>query len=111
MEIREQRQGAVTVLKPIGPLVQGDAEGFSKRVAETAARSLGRIVLDASAVPFADSAGLEAMLAASESLAERGQVLKIAGAGETLREVLELTEITGMFEHFQDVSDATRSFL
>ncbi len=34
MEIQEQRQGAVTVIKPIGPLVGNDAEEFKKKVEE-----------------------------------------------------------------------------
>jgi anti-anti-sigma factor len=111
MEIREQRQGAVTVLRPIGPLVQGDADGFTQRLSTAAAKSRGRLVLDASAIPFADSAGLEALAAAADQLGQSGQVLKISGAGETLREVLDITDLSPMFEHFQDVSDATRSFL
>ena len=111
MEIREQRQGAVTVLKPIGPLVQADADAFAQRLTTAAARSLGRIFLDAAAIPFADSAGLEALAAAADQLGQTGQVLKISGAGETLREVLELTDLDPLFEYFQEVSDATRSFL
>jgi anti-anti-sigma factor len=111
MEIREQRHGAVTVLKPIGPLVAADAPGFSDRVAKAVTRSLGRFVLDASALPFVDSAGLEALLRAAEELNENGQMLRLCAANETLREVLELTELASRFEYYQDVTDATRSFL
>lgn len=111
MEIREQRHGAVTVVKPIGPLVQGDAQIFSQRFNHAVTRSLGRVVLDATAMPFVDSAGLEALVDASEQLGESGQGLKLCGASETLREVLDLTELAAIFEYFQDVGDATRSFL
>lgn len=111
MEIREQRQGAVTVLKPIGPLVQQDAELFAQRLSAAAGRTLGRVVVDASAIPFADSAGLEALADAADRLAESGRTLKICGEGETLREVLEITELAGLFEHFADAADAARSFL
>lgn len=111
MEIREQRYGAVTVVKPIGPLVQGDASAFSQRFGQAVTRSLGRVVLDASAMPFVDSGGLEALVEASEQLGESGHGLKLCGASETLREVLDLTDLGSLFEHYADVQDATRSFL
>jgi len=111
MEIREQRHGAVTVVKPIGPLIQGDAQVFLQRFNAAVARSLGRVVLDATAMPFVDSHGLEALVDAAEQLDEGGQGLRLCGASETLREVLELTELASLFEYYQDVQDATRSFL
>jgi anti-anti-sigma factor len=111
MEIREQRHGAVTVLRPVGPLVATDAKDFAHRLAQAGARSLGRLVLDASAIPFVDSAGLTALADAAQDVAQNGQLLRVCGANETLREVLDLTELAAHFEHFQDVSDAARSFL
>jgi hypothetical protein len=41
----------------------------------------------------------------------RGLALRLCGAGETLREVLELTDLAGMFEHYADVNTGVRSFL
>jgi anti-anti-sigma factor len=111
MEIKEQRHGAVTVLKPVGPLVQADAGDFAERVGRAMVKSLGRFVLDASAVPFVDSAGLEALLEASKELNSNGQLLRLCGVNETVREVLELTDLAARFEYFDDVADATRSFL
>ena len=111
MEILEQRQGAVTVLKPQGPLVGPDAELFKSRVAEVMDRSLGRFVVDASEVPYVDSRGLEVLKETTDDLAQSGQALRLCGASETLREVLELTSLASLFEHFQDVNAAVRSFL
>lgn len=111
MRIEEHRHGAVTVLAPSGPLVQDDARAVRDRALAIAQRALGRLVLDAAAVAYADSAGLEALLDISEALAESGQALRLAAANETLREVLELTEIAGLFEHYEDVNSAVRSFL
>lgn len=111
MEIEEQRHGAVTVLRPRGPLVQTDADQFRKRAAEVMAKSLGRFVIDASGIAYTDSRGLEVLVEVSEELAQGGQVLRLCGAAETLREVFDLTEISGLFEHYADVSTAVRSFL
>ncbi len=111
MEIREQRHGAVTVIKPIGPLVMQDADSFAAKVDDAVTRSLGRFAMDASAVPFVDSAGLEALVEAAERMTEHGQTLRLCGVGDTLRETLDLTEVADLFEYYADVTDATRSFL
>lgn len=111
MDIVEQRQGAVTVVKPIGPLVQADADQFKARITEVMSRTLGRFVVDASAVPYVDSRGLEVLLDATEELADSGQTLRLCGVNETVREILDLTELDSQFEHFEDLNTAVRSFL
>ena len=110
MEIQEQRQGAVTVLKPLGALCQDDAECFKKRMLEVLGKTLGRFVVDASAVAFVDSRGLEALVEVTEVLAQSGLALKLCGANDTLREVFDMTELSSMFESFEDTNSAVRSF-
>ncbi len=111
MEIREEKKGAVTVLRPVGPLTQSDAEQFKTRLAEVRTTSLGRFVIDTSGVPFVDSKGLEALVDVNQELAASGQSLKMCGVNETLREVFDLTELASLFEQYEDVSAAVRSFL
>lgn len=111
MEIREQRHGAVTVLRPVGPLLQAEVDGFRAHLERALTASLGRFVLDASGIPFVDSAGLEALADAGQSVGDSGQVLKLCGANDTVREVLDLTGLTSMFDHYEDVESATRSYL
>ena len=74
-------------------------------------KCLGRVVLDASAVAYVDSRGLEVLVEVGEAMSQGGQALKLCGANETLREVMELTETFGNFEHFADIQSAVRSFL
>jgi anti-sigma B factor antagonist len=111
MDIHESRQGAVTVLKPVGPLVLTDADQFRLRVTEVMSRSLGRFVVDASGVPYVDSRGLEALVDATEELGRAGQTLRLCGATETVREVMDITDVGSLFEHYEDVTSAVRSFL
>lgn len=111
MKIREQTQGAVTVLRPEGPLAGNDAEELKVRLIQAQRDSLGRFVLDAAAIALTDSAGLEALVEVTEEMAHSGNALKLCGANETLRQVLELTGLAPLFEHFEDVNAAVRSFL
>src|SRR3954471_3040225 len=111
MEVQEQRQGAVTILKPMGALIDPDAKLFKEQAADTATKSMGRILVDASAIPFVDSNGLEVLVDLTEQLSQSGRALKLCGANDTLREIIELTGWSHAFEHFPDVNTGVRSFL
>ena len=111
MKFTEQRQGAVTVLKPDGALVEGVASAFKHRLIQTLGTSLGRFVVDMNAVPFVDSRGLEALVEVTEEMGKSGQALRMCSANKTIREVLDLTDLTSLFDHFEDANTAVRSFL
>lgn len=111
MEIDEQRLGAVTVIRPRGPLVGDDAPQLLGRIREVLGQSLGRFVVDLSAVPFLDSAGLEALADAGDELGTSGLSLKMCSVNETIREVLDLTDVASRVEQFEDINQGVRSFL
>ncbi len=111
MELQESKYGAVTVLKPAGPLVGEDSEQFKLKLIELLASSMGRCVVDASDMPYVDSQGLEALVDANDEVASTGHSLKLCGLSDTVRQVLDLTELSSHFEHFADVNTAVRSFL
>lgn len=111
MEILEQRQGAVTVVRPQGPLCGADADLFQQRIKDVMEKSLGRFVVDCTEVAFVDSRGLEVLKETTEQLGDGGQALRLCGCNETVREVLDLTDLTNLFEHYHDANSAVRSFL
>ena len=111
MKVQTQQRGAVTVIRPDGPLIAADAEAFRERLTDEIRQNLGRVVLDASAVPYVDSLGLESLLDISEEMARAGRMLKLCGVNETVRQVLDLTDLASRFEYFEDANAATRSFL
>ncbi len=111
MEINEQTQGAVAVLRPRGPLCAGDADQFKARAHSVIGKSLGRFILDASEIAYVDSRGLEVLKETTQAMSQSGRTLRICGANETVREVLDLTGLADMFEHYTDVGSAVRSFL
>ncbi|MEQ8844440.1 MAG: STAS domain-containing protein [Phycisphaerales bacterium] len=111
MRIDEQVRGAVTFLRPDGPIAQQDSITFRKSLLDATQRSMGRYVVDASAVPFMDSAALEALLDANDALSAAGRVLKLCGLTETVRECLELTGLSAQFDIYDDGVSAARSFL
>ena len=40
-----------------------------------------------------------------------GQALRLCAPNKTVREVLELTDLASLFDHFEDTNTAVRSFL
>ncbi|HVX84474.1 MAG TPA: STAS domain-containing protein [Phycisphaerae bacterium] len=111
MRIDEQKQGAVLVLKPTGPLVGESCLELKAALAGANQRTMGRYILDAAGVSFVDSTGLETLLEASEALIRGGRILKLCTANDTVRDALDLTGLADSFEHFPDVNAAVRSFL
>ena len=111
MKITETRQGAVLVLKPEGAMIETDAAAAKARFMATLGASVGRFVVDMSAVPYVDSKGLEALVEVTEEMSRGGQALRLCCANKTIREVLEITDLASMFEHFEDTNTAVRSFL
>ena len=111
MNIQIQRQGAITVVRPDGPLVEADANQLKQQLIDHSTANLGRVVLDMEQIVFIDSRGLEVLMEVTEEMQNSGQVLKICAANKTVREVLELTDLSNNFEHFEDVNSAGRSFL
>jgi anti-anti-sigma factor len=111
MKILESKQGAVTVLKPNGPLIQNDAAELKAVATRVLEATLGRFVVDLTSIPYIDSQGLEVLVDVTENMSESGQMLKLCAANKTLREVLNLAGVASLFEHFDDVNTAIRSFL
>lgn len=110
MDISVQQQAAVTVLTPKGPLLGSDADALKSAVTEAQRDNQHRVVLDISKIPYTDSRGLEMIYVLGTEMADNGRVFKLAGANETLREALALTEVGALCEQFDDVGTAVRSF-
>ena len=111
MKIEEQAYGAVTLMKPVGPITEADVEDLYTRLVDVRTRNLGRLVIDITAVPFIDSQGLECLLELADEMGKTGQVLKLCGENDTFREILELTDLSAVFEQFPDANTAVRSFI
>lgn len=111
MEIAQTQVGAVAVLAPNGPLTGEGGETLRAAAAPLQKSSLGRLVVDLRAVPFVDSRALETLVDLTDAMSASGRVLKLAGANALIREVLTLTDLDSLFEHYVDVNAAARSFL
>ncbi len=111
MNVQIQQCGAVSVVQPDGPLTGQAATDLKDQLLTQIQTHLGRVVLDAAAVPYLDSQGLETLVDVTEGLSLSGQALKLCGPNPTVREVFELTGVAAQFEFYEDAHAAVRSFL
>jgi len=112
MRIETNRHGAVTVVRPDGPVISEEDAGLLRSESfEVLGATLGRFVIDATEMSFVDSFGLEALVDITDEVGAGGQPLKLCGIGDTLREILSITGLTPKFQQFEDVQAAVRSFL
>ena len=68
MKVEHQQAGSVDVLKPVGALVDVDAETFARVLLERVKSSNPRVVIALHEVPYLDSVAIEHLLTASGQL-------------------------------------------
>jgi len=116
MAIREQvltiQDVAVTVpglriLRLAGPLVISNLFDFQSQVRSDTSRAL---ILDFSSVPYADSAGVGALVGAYVSRQKDGRSLSLVGVNDRVRAVLKVTHVEQFFRFF-DSADAAQQAL
>lgn len=112
MRVETSRHGAVTVVRPDGPVISADDATLLKTESfNVLGSTLGRFIIDATEMTFVDSNGLEALVDITVEVSAGGQQLKLCGISDTLREIMNLTGLTSRFQQFEDVQSAVRSFL
>lgn len=111
MKVEYQTVGTVEVCKPVGALVDDDAQRFTEHLLTRANRTNSRFVISLHDVPYMDSQALEGLLNASDALHGQSDRLKLVSVAPTCREILEITGLASSFQFFENIEDAVRSFL
>ncbi len=93
--VAQSRAGMVTYLAPAGPLVEEEILAELTQSAEECMRRREfQLVLDLINVPQVNSAALELMLSLQDKLLKVGGWLKMANAGDLLKEVFRITSVS-----------------
>jgi len=85
-------------------------EDLGQTLAGLLERGSSRIVLDLEKVRFMDSAGLGELIAWKKRAIERGGDVRLLRPRDRVREVLELTALTRVFEIFEAEAEAIAGF-
>ena len=107
MKIDQEHYEDMTMIIPQDSLVGDDALQLGEVLTTVLAENPQDVMIDVSKVAQIDSKGLEVLAKATEQLIRSGRALKLVAADETLREILELTELASLFEYSDGVEFTT----
>jgi anti-sigma B factor antagonist len=111
MEIRERMFDDVTVLDVSGKILLGEGD-VQLRSAIQNQIDAGRrkLVLNLADVPYIDSAGLGEMVRCYTTVSRDGGSLRLLNATSRIRDLLTITKLITVFDHYETEEDAIRSF-
>lgn len=107
--VHSEHQGAITVVAVSGRVDSVTAAALSKEL-EKALRSGIRIVLNMKAVEYLSSAGVRAILKASQDAKKSGGGVRLAQIPALVNEVLENVGVTQILQTYATVDEAVASF-
>jgi len=111
LQIVEKEIGGVTVLALSGRITLGEESNqLRTKIKDVLGRGVKRLVLDLGNVSYIDSAGLGTLVAGYTSAQSQGASMKLANLTKRFREQLNITKLVTVFEVYDSVDDAVKSF-
>ncbi len=99
-------QEGIRILRLSGPLSLANVFGFQAKLRADTSR---RLILDFTAVPLADSAGIGALVGAYVSRQNAGRSLGLVGVNQRIHQALEVTRVENFFKFFDTVAEAEQA--
>jgi anti-sigma B factor antagonist len=94
------------VLRLTGPLVLPNLFGFQSTVRADTSRVL---ILDFTAVPLIDSAGIGALVGAYVNRQKDGRSLRLVGVNQRIHHALEVTRTETLFGFYSTIAEAEQA--
>jgi len=91
MDITQERDGDVVVVRLSGRLDSSAAPGAEERLSAAVSGEAPRVVIDMSALTYVSSAGLRVLLVAAKKVQQRKGKLALGGLAENVRAVFAAT--------------------
>ena len=110
MKITQHAVGDVTVIVPVGRIVTEDGDVLRNVVDTLVQQGRVKIVLDLQQVTYIDSSGLGQLVAGFTTVTNQGGQLKLLKPTKRLKDLLEITRISAIFEIYDDEGKAVRTF-
>lgn len=110
MRISTQNYNDVIVIELQGEFTAEFTKTFTDTISSVMASAAIGIVLDMTKVGFIDSQCLEQLLWLRDYCDENSRQLKIAGLEEHCNKILEITRLLPLFDTYQELAEAVKSF-
>jgi len=111
LQIVEDEKDGVTVLTLSGRVQLGDESSqLRNEIKDVLGKGKTRLVVDLGDVSYIDSAGLGTLVSGYTSAQNQGASMKLANLTKRFREQLHITKLVTVFEVYDSVADAIKSF-
>ena len=111
MQINVREEEGVVILALDGKLTIGDGDvKLREEVKDQLDKGHKKLVLDLKGVKTMDSSGLGELIRCKASAAAADATIKLLHVEDKVQEVLEMTRLIGVFDHFNEETDALHSF-
>jgi len=109
--IVEKLVNSITILDLHGRLVLGEeTEAIRKRVKRLVAKGQTRVVMDLAELEYIDSSGLSTLISCFVSMRNQGGELKLVNLTRRVRDVMQITKLSTVFDVYDSFEDAEKSF-
>jgi anti-sigma B factor antagonist len=111
MKIPVRNRDSVTILQPTGKITIGIGDVALKEAVDDALAAGSRnLLVDFQRASKMDSSGMAELVAAFKKVTESGGEIKLLHLPSNIRDVLTITQISRVFEIFDDEDEAVASF-
>lgn len=111
MDVSVRETEGVTILDLAGKILGGpESDSLRQVLDDVLARGERRLLVNLTAVPWMNSAGLGVLLSAYARMKERGGDLRFYGVGERVRGILRTTKLLTVLAVLDDEKAGIRSF-
>lgn len=111
MKLTSREENGVVILEPKGKIMGGpDATILHDQLHDLIDQQKKRVVIDLSKVEWMNSTGLGILISGLTTLRNNGGELKLARVTDKIESLLTITKLITVFESFDDVEEAVKSF-
>lgn len=111
MKLSDRIQDGVVILEPKGKIMGGpDASLLHDTLYDFIKKDKRQVVIDLGQVDWMNSSGLGILIAGYTTLRNNDGMLKLANVTDKIQSLLVITKLRQVFEAYDSVDDAVRSF-
>ncbi|HOD65277.1 MAG TPA: STAS domain-containing protein [candidate division Zixibacteria bacterium] len=111
MKMTDREQDGVVVLEPKGKIMGGpDASLLHDKLHDIIERGRRQVVIDLGKVDWMNSTGLGILISSYTTLRNHQGELKLANVTDKIQSLLTITKLVTVFDAYDSVDDAVRSF-
>jgi len=111
LRITEKESDGITLIELSGRIVLGEESNqLRTKIKELLGKGKTRLIMDLANVSYIDSAGLGTLVAGFTSAQNQGASVKLANLTKKFDEQLHITKLVTVFDVYDTVADAVKSF-